>query len=223
MQGMLNSPFFYIVPGIIGLIVLVIVLSVIHEKKRREALRAFADMNGFEFEQKISGPEAIGLPTIELFNRGHSKRTSNALIGQVEGSDIRVLDYRYTVGSGKNSSTSHQTVVAISTSGAPLPDFTLAPEHFFHKIGQAFGYQDIDFDMFPEFSKRYLLRGEDEPTIRALFDGRVIDAYMNGLGCNVEVRGGWLVVFKAGKRLKTEEIQPRIEAGFGFLFELRDG
>jgi len=40
-----------------------------------------------------------------------------------------------------------------------LPFFELKPENTFHKIGQVFGYQDIDFEAFPNFSKGYLLRG----------------------------------------------------------------
>ncbi len=211
---------FIAISGVIVLIVLIIVLSIINEKKRREAMQAFAAANGLEFHQKVRAPGALDLPAIELFTRGHSRQTSNALSGEIEGSAVRVLDYRYTIGSGKNSSTHMQTVVAVSTGGVPLPSFTLAPENFFHKIGQAFGYQDIDFEMFPEFSNRYLLRSADEAAIRSLFDGRVIDAYMNGLGQNVEVRDGWLFVFKAGRRLKPEQIQPQIEAAFGFLFEL---
>jgi len=217
MQGI---PVFFIVGVVIALVIFGIVIAIRYEKKRTEALRLFAKDNGFSFQEKADGPEEIGLPQIELFNRGHSKRTSNIMTGEVEGTNLCVLEYRYTVGSGKNSSTSIQTVVAIATGGAMLPDFTLARENFFHKIGQAFGYQDIDFDMFPEFSKKYLLRGEDESAIRSLFNQRVIDAYMTNVAVNMESREGWLFVFAQGKRLKPEEIQPRIECAFGLLFEL---
>ncbi len=223
MQGI---TIFIIAGAIIGLVVFAIVAAIRHEKKRKEALRLLAQGNGFSFQEKAGGPEEIGLPQIELFSRGHSKRTTNIMAGEVQDTDLRVLEYRYTVGSGKNSSTSIQTVVAVATgsisegSGAMLPDFTLARENFFHKIGQAFGYQDIDFEMFPEFSKKYLLRGSDESAIRSLFNQRVIDAYMNNVAVNVESRDGWLFVFAQGKRLKPEEIQPRIECAFGLLFEL---
>jgi hypothetical protein len=223
MQNLLGSPVSFIATGIAGVVVVlgvVIGLVIRYEKKRTEALRVFAGSNGFTFEKKADSPWDVGLPEIELFGRGHSKRMTNVMAGEVDGSGVRVLDYRYTTGSGKNSSTWHQTVVAVATGGAVLPDFTLAREHFFHKIGQAFGYQDIDFDAFPEFSKKYLLRGSDEGAIRGVFDARVIDAYTGGLNCNVEVRGGWLFVFESGKRLKPELIQPRIEGVFGLLFEL---
>lgn len=220
MKWLIVSPMFLFIPAFIGLVIWLVIWSIRQEKKRRETLRVFAEGNGFEFLEKAADPQALGLPMIGLFKAGHSRHTSNILSGAFEGSAVRVFDYRYTTGSGKNSSTHHQTVVAVETGGALLPSFTLARENFFHKIGQAFGYQDIDFDDFPEFSKKYLLRGEDEEAIRDLFDVRIIDAYENGLACNVELRDGWLFVYQAGRRMKPEQFQPRIESAFAFLFEL---
>ncbi len=220
MQSLFGTPIPYFIITVVVLVVFAIVYSVRQEKKRREAMRVLAEANGFTFTQKVDAPGEVGLPQIELFERGHSKRITNVMVGEVEGSGVRVLDYRYTTGSGKNSSTALQTVVAIAAGGADLPDFTLAREHFFHKIGQAFGYQDIDFDMFPQFSKKYLLRGADEAAIRGLFNARVIDAYMSSDAGNVEVCGGWLFVFQTGKRIKPELIQGRIESAFTMLFEL---
>jgi hypothetical protein len=42
-----------------------------------------------------------------------------------------------------------------------------------HRVAGAFGYQDIDLESSPEFSRRFLLRGADEAHIRALFHDRV--------------------------------------------------
>jgi hypothetical protein len=224
MNGLFGTPAPYViitvVTVIVAVIVAVIVLAIRYEKKRAEALRGFAESNGFTFSQKAGSPGEVGLPEVELFGRGHSKRLTNVMAGEVEGSGVRVLDYRYTTGSGKNSSTARQTVVAVATGGAVLPDFTLARENFFHKIGQAFGYQDIDFEGFPEFSKKFLLRGADEEAIRGVFSARLIDAYIDGEANNVEVRGGWLLIYRHGKRLKPELIQGRIESAFTLLFEL---
>jgi hypothetical protein len=220
MNLLLASPIVLMVVGIGSLIVFTIVWAIKQERKRKEAMRVFAESNGFSFVETADGPGEVGLPEIELFGRGHSKRMTNIMAGEVGGSQVRVLDYRYTTGSGKNSSTSNQTIVAITTGDAGLPDFTLAREHFFHKIGQVFGYQDIDFDRFPEFSKKYLLRGANEGAIRAVFTRRLIDAYINKLDCNVEARDGWLFVHQQGKRIKPELIQPKIESTFEVLFEL---
>ncbi|MEC9473853.1 MAG: hypothetical protein VX584_04130, partial [Actinomycetota bacterium] len=58
-----------------------------------------------------------------------------------------------------------------------LPTFVIRPENLFHKIGSTFGYQDIDFDAHPTFSKRYLLRGPDEEAIRNTFTDEFLSSY----------------------------------------------
>lgn len=224
MNWLIASPAFLMTVGIGSLIVTVIVLAIRDEKKRRETLSAFVSANGFEFAQEAESPQAIGLPEIELFSRGGDRQLTDVMVGEIEGSAVRILEYSYTEGSSGDSeggsSTHQQTVVAVSVGGAALPNFTLAREQFFHKIGQAFGYQDIDFDDFPEFSKKYLLRGEDEASIRSLFTQRLIEAYTSGLDCNVEVRSGWLFVYQHKKRIKPQRLQLRIEGAFSFLFEM---
>jgi len=37
----------------------------------------------------------------------------------------------------------------------------MGPESFFHRIGDVFGFKDIDFDEEPGFSGCYLLKGND--------------------------------------------------------------
>lgn len=205
---------------LVTLIVLGIMSSIKAQRLRRESLAAFAAAAGFSYAEKLDSHTELGLPKIGLFGTGGGPSYASAMRGEIEGSAVAVFDFSYVVSTGKSTARITQTVVAISTGDADLPQFTLTKEHLFHKIGQAFGYQDIDFDMFPEFSKDYLLRGEDEGAIRALFDSRVINAYMRDLACNTEVRGGWLFVYRGGKSLKAEEVQTRIEAAFAFLFEL---
>ncbi len=205
---------------LVSLIVAGIRSTIKQQRLRREAIKAFAEKSGFSYAEKAGSHEELGLSKIGLFNIGGARGFQGVMRGEIEGSAVQVFDYEYVISTGKSTARISQTVVAVSTGGAALPHFTLTREHFFHKIGQALGYQDIDFDRFPEFSKNYLLRGADEDAIRALFGSRVIDAYMNGLACNVEVLDGWLFVFKSGKQLKAEDLQPRLEAAFAFLFEL---
>jgi hypothetical protein len=60
-------------------------------------------------------------------------------------------------------------VISFQSSLLSLPEFELRSENMFHKIGKAFGCQDINFESHPEFSKRYLLRGADEEAVRTFF------------------------------------------------------
>ena len=96
--------------------------------------------------------------------------------GELGGRPATLAEYSYVISSGKSNHTVRQTVVAFTEGNTGLPDFDLSPENIFHKIGGAFGYQDIDFERFEEFSKRYLLRGKDEEAIRKTFTHGRADA-----------------------------------------------
>src|SRR5258708_8300663 len=86
------------------------------------------------------------------------------MTGSTSGLQVSLFDYRYTVG----KSTVVQTV-AVFTQDLQLPPFELRPEGFLDRIGDAVMHKDIDFDSYPEFSRRYLLRSPDEVSTRKFF------------------------------------------------------
>jgi len=43
----------------------------------------------------------------------------------------------------------------------------MEPEYFFHRIANFFGINDIDFKVYPEFPKQYLLKSKNEDRLRA--------------------------------------------------------
>jgi hypothetical protein len=180
------------------------------EKKRAAALFDAATRMGFSFEAKIAKELLPTLGPFHLFRRGHSQKGKNLMRGKAGGADAIVLDYTYVTGSGKNSQTHNQTVVIYPLTGLEvhLPEFTLGPEHWWDRIGQVFGYQDIDFESSEDFSKHYLLRGPDESAIRAAFGPDVLGFFAQNQGWSVESAGGQLAVYRANKRAKPEEMQP---------------
>lgn len=190
-----------IIFGAVSLIAGIIFLVWKYEKKRTEMLTAVCGSMGFTWFGELDDA-----PPMPLFERGHGKSAKNAMRGELAGHACTIFDYKYTVGGGKNSHTYQQTVVLFPQGVAGLPDFELAPENVFHKFGQVFGYQDIDFEHNEEFSKLYLLRGENEAAIRAGFTATVL-AYLAGQpGWSVQTRGGAALLFRSGKRSKPEEL-----------------
>jgi hypothetical protein len=185
-------------------------LAWLGEQKRTAALADVALRLGFNFEAKVSNEEGATLGSFHLFQVGRSRKGKNLLRGRSDGADAIVLDYQYTIGSGKNSHTYNQTVVIYpGAAGAPaLPDFTLGPEHWWNKIGEIFGHGDINFEGSEEFSKRYLLKGPDEVAIRTLFGAEALGFFAQHQGWSVEAAGGSLVVYHSGLRTKPEEMQP---------------
>ncbi len=181
------------------------------ERERTEQLAALAQTLGFTFEPTADLEVMKGFGDLPLYRNGHSKRLTNVLTGQAGERDLKLFDYRYTTGSGKNSHTWNQTVALFPRAGEGLPDLVLAPENIFHKIGSAFGYQDIDFDTSPEFSAHYLLRGPDEMAIRSVFSADALNFFAQQRGWHVEIAGGSVAVYRSDRRCKPEDVRPFLE------------
>jgi hypothetical protein len=185
-----------------------IYFSVVGERKRREALAQTALMLGFTYLDKVPEAVAAGLGNFPLFRHGHSKSGRNMMEGKSGDAQVTLLDYQYTTGGGKNSHTYRQTVAIFRGGATGLPEFALTPEHWWDRVAQVFGYQDIDFEASAEFSRRYLLRGPEESAIRAAFGAEALGFFAQTPGWSVESLGGSLAVYHASKRCKPEEIQP---------------
>jgi len=190
-------------------------------KKRREALQQLANEMRWTFSPEGEESLLSSLGGFKLFSIGHSKRVANLLRGTAKDSPAMIFDYQYTTGAGKSRHTSYQTVLCLSVGGRPLPRFFLRPEHVFDKIGDVVGYKDIDFESFPEFSKKYMLRGENEQEIRSLFGSRVVAFLEREPGLSMEGEAGHLLVYRQRRQLKMDEIRPFLEKGLRILSLLR--
>jgi hypothetical protein len=214
-----------LVPAVIVAVGLTIAAAVyaahVAEKKRVEQLLQMAQELGFEFQTVGDAALLSRLNRFHLFSQGHSKKQSNLMRGKTQDLEVAIFDYRYTTGSGKNSHTWNHTVICFHFDGPPLPEFSLRPESFAHKIGAWFGYQDIDFADDPSFSHKYLLRGSNEPAIRELFTGNVRRHFDQKPGLSVEGSGDTLVFYRHATRVKPEAIRGLLEDGFAVYGLLR--
>lgn len=103
-----------------------------------------------------------------------------------------------------------QSVAAFRFPSAALPQFHLAPEHWWNKVGKALGHQAIGFESHPEFSKRYILRGADESAIRNFFQPALVDYFLSlpeESAWHVEAADQWLLLYHANKTLKAAELR----------------
>lgn len=192
--------------GGIAVIGLIIFLILYYEKKRREDLQEKAQMLGLTFSQKAEMNEVGNAMEFHLFHAGHTKRIRNMMTKEGDGMQIRIYDYRYTTGGGQHSHIHSQTVFQFESSKLKLPAFILRPENIFHKIGKSFGYQDIDFEASPDFSKKYLLKGDDESAVRKLFSQEVISRFEFEKGLIVEGKGPLLICYRSSKRVKPDDL-----------------
>ncbi len=216
------SPVLWAIPlVIIGLILvgLLILRAQKLSEQRLKKLKDFAEQMGMEFSAKGDSALLESLSAFDLFD-GSGVDITNVLYGDSEqlgyGEEFKVRILEFTYPSGE--STISQTVICFRSPQLSLPDFSMRPEHFFHKIGSVLGYQDIDFESHPtavEFSKKYLLRGKDEQTIRALFTDTVLTFFAaHPDKVCVEGSDDQLIWYQPGKIIEPEDIPAFMKEGF---------
>jgi hypothetical protein len=197
-----------------AIIALIVYLALRFERKRSAALQAVATTLGATFRAQPTGEDKALLAQSQLGSLGHGRRVTNIMEAARTGEvSITLLDYVYQTGAGKYTQTWSQTVLHMQSPMLNLPQFMLYPETVFSKIAQAFGYSDIDFPEFPEFSKKYMVRGSDEAAVRRLFTPAIIQFCEQHPGTSLEGAIERLLFFRANKRAKPETITAFLEDG----------
>jgi hypothetical protein len=198
-----DIPLFIVVVGgvlIIGIAALII--SWLLEKKRTRELREVALANGFQFIE-TSPPDFILPREMKIFERGYGRRTKNILHGEHNQRNWTIFEYQYQVGAGKSSQRYLQTVFLTSTD---LPRFYLTTENLWHKLAAMVGYNDVDFESFPTFSKRYYLKSPDE-RIRSAFSTDVLTFFeREPIRHTIESQDHSLALYRPNVRLRSREL-----------------
>lgn len=197
--------------------------SIQREKKRTLALSVLAARLGWTLQPDAPLTVVPGPSRFELFTSGRRQHIRNYAGGTRDGRAVAVFDYSYVTGAGKSQTTWQQTVVHVRAPGLALPAFVLRPEHVVHKIGGMFGYQDIDVENDPAFSGQYLLRGEGEAAIRALFDADVRDFYDRHPKSCTEALGADLFFWRTSRLANPEDVPALMDAALDLAARLGRG
>ena len=194
-----------IVAGVAALVGGVVWLGKIEEKQRTERMAEAARTLGFAFEAVGNLDALRSLGDLPVYGHGHQKRARNVLSGRAEGLDVKLLDYTYVIGSGKDQHAYAQSVLLVP--GTHLPDLVLQPETVLDRVASAFGAQDIDFDASPEFSRAYRLSGPDEVRIRSAFSAEALAFFAREKHWTVEVRGGTAGIYRSQRLCRPDEVK----------------
>lgn len=203
------------------LMVISVLISVLAERKRREAVRGVADELGLIFHEAGDPDVAQWLAELPLFAKSVGKRAANMILGETDELLMGVCDYRYTVGGGKNSRTYNQSIAFFRSADLHVPLFEVRPRRFFHGLGKMFGHRDIDFEDHPTFSKNYMVRGPDAERMRTLFDFEVLTALEQKHGICLQGRNHDLVFYRHGKLVEPGELKTLMREGFEIYQMLR--
>ena len=75
------------------------------------------------------------------------------------------------------------------------------------------GYKDVDFEMYPDFSKKFVLMGNSESEIRSFFTDDIIRFFEHHHIYHLESNGEALLIFDKIKLARTDETLEFINYG----------
>ena len=187
-------------------------------EQRSKKFKNLAEQMGMEFSVEDEWDIGASLSAFDLFWEADITNVlsgDSEQLGYGEAFEVRILECAHDDGGDTRV---HQTVIYFRSPQLSLPRFGVRPEEWHHKLRSKLGYQDIDFESHPtaaEFSKKYLLRGEDEQTIRALFTDAVLTFFAaHPDKVCVEGSDDQLIWYQPGKIIEPEYIPAFMKEGF---------
>jgi len=172
---------------------------------RQVELRTLADKQEFNYyPQKVRN--AIKYKDFPIQNGNKIQYEENILSKYTEVGKIEVSDITLTEGARQEQSDTKITVVQVSETDILAPDFALEPEGLWSKFSELVNGKDIDFNSFPEFSKKYYLRGHKEELVREFFSNTVIRFLENHQEMHIECHKNKLLFYKKRDLLSASEI-----------------
>jgi hypothetical protein len=177
--------------GVIGF------LSWQQDKKRREALRLWAQQRGWRLAPLKIKSMHRDYPALKVFQKGHSRYAKNIIKGELNGRPVMMMDYRYTVGHGKNRSTHNRGVVILACDFPTVPLF-IRRENPLDRVGEFFGADDIDFES-SEFSRKFFVKSADKKWAYDIIHTRTMDYLMKTPSCfTIEFGFGEIAIYQTG-------------------------
>ena len=206
--------YFFVIPCVVGGYIALFNINMHHRAERQRTRQRTHELRNVAKQLKLDfAPPRLdrflqSLEKFHLFSIGHHPTLANVMAGQIDGTDVAVFDFTHVIRSGKSTSTVCQTVIWLQRRGTQRTEFALRPESLWNTIGSWLGHGDINFESHPAFSRKYLLRGDDEPAIRELFSDEVLSFFeQQDSGVSLEGSGNKLLYYRAGVRIEPNDLR----------------
>ncbi len=198
---------------IIAILVMITFMALIglsirmENKRRKENIKQTALSLGLSYMDKAPENFLSPLKTFNIFNDGYSKRPYNFMQWKKQDIDCSIFDYKYNSSTGPNGSIYSQTIFLVQTDKLNLTKFSMTPESIFNKIGNKLTKNDIDFDRYTNFSKKYHLKGKDEDAVRKVFTDEIMQFFEHKKErVSIEADGDKIIIYSRSKEIKPKEI-----------------
>ena len=208
--------------GFIGFATALVFFGHLSQKRRTAAFQEQADQMGLSFVPNPDNSQPLKQFGFKLFSRGRNHRVTNLVEGDSGDVKISIFDYRYVIGGGRSTTTHRQTIIALQSTQLRCPEFTMRPKVFVDKIGSVIGFQDLNFESHPEFSKLFVLQGPDEAAIRDFLTPTAMEFFERHPKDSLEACSGAMFFYRVRAIRKPDELNELLTQAyeaFGVLTE----
>lgn len=177
---------------------------------RSRTMHELAAQNGWAFE---AGPyyDSGPFPDFHYFESRPVEFRSNIISGKMTDMDVdwEMCDLNFEEGA-MHAAEEYRTTTEVVKLPFELPQFVLEKEDIldraFDRLRKFTGYKDIDFELFPAFSKKFILEGPNEEELRSLFSPELLRFFETADVYHVECNGDELLIFRRLRLAKEKEI-----------------
>lgn len=176
---------------------------------RQIRLQNLAKENEYQFTSRVERNTSY-LRRFHFFEIRPIERKSNCIRGTFKDINVdwEIADLTFSEGASFTAEVFTATVMVLKLNKR-IPIFSMEKEGVFEKIFDrvmAFsGYKDIDFNMYSDFSKKFLLMGRNEEEIRSFFVDKIIRFFENHQIYHLESNGEAVMIFDKVKLARTDE------------------
>jgi hypothetical protein len=212
--SMLGGGVFLLFTGFLGLGIGLAVYGFLHAKAIRDELRTLAQRHRWEFIESDKQDRPHRFKGFAPFGVGGGRTALNILAGKFEGMPFEAFTYRYTTSNGKHQQTHQHEVVAVPM---PLhgPALRISPEHIGHKLADALGASDIDFES-DAFSRRFWIQCDDRRFAYDVIPPATMELLLqHGGNWTWQWRGTTLVLSRQGT-VRADDVLPMLRLANGF-------
>ena len=185
--------------------------------QRQKRLRNLATKKGFQFSSQVDWNTDY-FKKFHFFEIRPIERKYNSLKGSFidTGMSWEIADITFNEGQAFTAETFNTSLMVVRLN-KKIPVFSMEKEgvlgKIFDRVMAFTGYKDIDFKMYPDFSKKFLLMGNNESDIRSFFTEEIIRFFENQQIYHIESNGIALLIFDKIKLARTDETVAFIEYG----------
>lgn len=213
-----------IVIVVLTIIIAAIIAGIRAERERRAALARLASGLGLSYDPDHDRSHDDRYGHFGCFKTGHTRSAYNTMRGHVAIADLSLRlvmgDYQYsiTTSNGKTTQTTtyYFSFIIAHLPWPVMPSLSVSRESFFHRIGQALGFDDIDFES-AEFSRRFLVKGSDKRFVYDLIDARMMEFLMGREPPAITIDQGQLLLSSGNGRWTPSEFESQIAWMRGFF------